>query len=182
MGVVSSVAAQVVEDEMAQGDLIATDAVMAPAAEGGALLDARGRVVGVLTAAGERGTMAVPITRATDVAGQLRRTGKVGHGWAGIGGTDAPGGGVLVRRVEAGSPAATAGIEPGDVVVAVGGERVGGMGDLVTIVRRHRPGDELDVRLRRGSGSRRMDLRLGEVPSEATVTTTTVATAASLAG
>jgi putative serine protease PepD len=175
-GVVSSVAAQVLDDEMAHRGLIATDAEAEPTAAGGALLDADGRVVGVLTAADREGSVAVPIGLATDVAGQLRRTGRVGHGWAGIAGVDASGsdaGGVLIERVAAGSPAARAGLRTGDVVVAVDEERLAGMGHLVAIVRTHEPGAGLDVTIRRDGRRRAVHVRLGDVPPDLTTTTTT---------
>jgi S1-C subfamily serine protease len=57
--------------------------------------------------------------------------------------------GVLVSEVTSGTPAATAGIQAGDVITAVNGRSVMSTGDLVREVRDAEPGSTLDVRLTR---------------------------------
>ena len=57
--------------------------------------------------------------------------------------------GVLVSEVSSGTPAATAGIQAGDVITAVNGRGVLSAGDLVREVRQAEPGSTIDVRLTR---------------------------------
>jgi len=141
--------------------LIATDAAVDPHLAGGALLDASGAVVGILTGPG---AVAVPIDIARDVVAQLGAGGRAFHGWAGIVGTDAldrPGGGVRVRAVTSGGPAATAGLAEGDVVLKVGDRAVGNVGDLAATVRRLKPGDPVSLTVVRGGTRVEIPVRLG---------------------
>ncbi len=71
-------------------------------------------------------------------------------------------GGVLVDEVADGSPAATAGLQPGDVIVGIDGERVGGSKDLARVVRDCGPGDQVVVTVRRGGEERELVVTLGE--------------------
>lgn len=133
---------------------------------------------------------ATPVDIARHVADQLIETGTVAHAWLGIEGRDvkasdpegarigaaplAPGietastldaqpvGGVLVEGVHEGSPAAIAGLGEGDLVLALDGEDVLTMGDLVVAIRAHDPGDEVLVDYRRGQERRRIAVTLAE--------------------
>ena len=116
-------------------DVVQTDAALNPGNSGGALVDARGRVVGVNTAiiGGAQGLcFAVPIDTAKRVIPELLRHGRVSRGWLGLAGQTqrldvrlarrlglAVPAGVLVVDVTTGSPAADAGLRPGDVVLAL---------------------------------------------------------------
>ena len=71
-------------------------------------------------------------------------------------------GGALVVDVEPGSPADGAGIRLGDVVTAVGGERIASSDGLGTAVRRHKPGDRVEVTFTRGSASRTVAVTLAQ--------------------
>ena len=75
------------------------------------------------------------------------------HAYLGVGATDATSStgrsGALVQTVRAGSPAAAAGVERGDLVIAVDASRVDGAGDLVAAVAGHRPADRLALTLLR---------------------------------
>jgi C-terminal processing protease CtpA/Prc len=70
--------------------------------------------------------------------------------------------GVLVGEVEAGSPAARAGIEVGDVITMVGGNRVTSTGDVSRTIRRKKGGEAVDVELLRGRSPRKVTVTLEE--------------------
>ena len=141
-------------------DVVQTDAPIAPGSSGGALLDARGRVIGITTAvavtdAGAEGFgFATPIDTARNVAEQLMTTGKVVTVWLGVEGSDLDGataldlnvdGGAMIERVKTDSPAERAGLSARDVVVGLDGKPVKSMGMLAVAVRAHRPGDVITL-------------------------------------
>ena len=108
--------------------------------------------MGVLTraATGTPDGLAVPISTVRDVRDQLDGSGKVTHGWMGVvcdkdAAESQPQGGASAQMVLPGSPAATAGLMVGDVVVRAAGRPVSGRPDLVAAVRALRPQDPLDV-------------------------------------
>ncbi len=125
--------------------VIQTDAAVNPGNSGGALVDLEGRVVGITTAQmpwAKGIAFAVPINGAREIAQQLIQHGRVQRPWLGISGYDVNPRlasyyglstpiGVFVTEVTAGSPAAAAGLQVGDVIVALGGKPVSGPGDLV---------------------------------------------------
>jgi serine protease Do len=139
MGVVSAVARQLTpEDPMIY---IQTDAPINPGNSGGALVDTDGRLVGINTliysqSGGSEGIgFAAPSNIVRNVFGQIRATGRVRRGDIGASaqtvtpllaqalglGVDA---GVIVSDVAAAGPAARAGLQPGDVVLALDGKRM----------------------------------------------------------
>ena len=88
------------------------------ASTGGALVDTRGEVVGILVVPPDSSTagLALPIDRARDVASQLTARGSAEHGWLGVWATDdtdRTGGGAHVQGVVPGSPAADSGARAG---------------------------------------------------------------------
>jgi len=124
-------------------DVIQTDAALNPGNSGGALCDSRGRVVGINTAVAGIGLgLAVPVNSVTrEIVASLMRDGRVRRAYLGIAGGPRPlpprvareldaRDGIEIVEVVEGSPAATAGLRPGDIVVAVGGERVAGTRDI----------------------------------------------------
>jgi S1-C subfamily serine protease len=128
-------------------DLIQTDAALNPGNSGGALVSSAGEVVGINTAVimGAQGIcFAVASNTAAFVLGELLSHGRVRRGWIGVAVQRAAiprrqalaagltqDSGVLLTNVEAGSPAAAAGLLDGDVVVAAGERRVTGADDLI---------------------------------------------------
>jgi len=136
-------------------DMIQTDAPLDPSATGGALLDARGTVVGITTdppdgVAVEGLSYATPIDTALAVADQIITTGSAHHPWLGIEGSDIEArtaddlqlaGGAMVATVTEASPAAAAGLAPNDVIISVGDVTVTSMADLVVELRDHFPGE-----------------------------------------
>jgi len=136
-------------------NIIQTDAALNPGNSGGPLVDSRGRVIGVNTAivaAGQGICFAIAANTAKHIASLLIRDGKVARGYVGIAGTDieiprflqrlhalVQSRGILVQSVEPSSPASRAGIEPGDIVVALGAEPVEGVDALHRVLTGHGP-------------------------------------------
>ena len=144
-------------------DMIRTDGAMADGCAGGAVVDRRGRVLGITAANVDTSGYATPITVATAVAEQLVTTGRVVRGWLGIDGESRDG--ALVQRVKAGSPAASAGLASGDVITAIDGVRVASMSALVSRLRVHKPGDPVRLSVRRDAATVDMPATLGEKPA-----------------
>ncbi|MCA1823433.1 MAG: trypsin-like peptidase domain-containing protein [Frankia sp.] len=128
-------------------NVIQTDAALNPGNSGGALADARGRVVGINTAVAGIGLgLAVPINATTSrIIGALVRHGRFRRAYLGIAGSERPlpgalarlvdrDAGVAVAQVVAGSPAAAAGIVPGDVIVDIDGVAVRHANDLQRVM------------------------------------------------
>ena len=160
--------------------LIQTDAAISPGNSGGPLLDSQGRVIGintvVLRAPGSEGLgFAVPIGLATDVADQVLRTGRVQRAFLGIAFRDIDPAlaaqfglpveeGVIVGGVALDTPAARAGIEPGQIITNIDGAKVTQGGDLRRALRAHQPGDRVTLRVVGPSGAADVEVRLAEAP------------------
>lgn len=127
-------------------NVIQTDAALNPGNSGGPLVNSRGEVVGVNTAVilpAQGICFAVPVDTAKFVVGYLMRDGAIRRSYIGVAGQNLDlhrrlvrfhqlrtQSGVLVISVEKGSPAATAKIEEGDVIVALDGNAVATIDDL----------------------------------------------------
>lgn len=137
--------------------LLETGIPVTPEMSGGALVDASGNLVGILTraAGGSPDGLAIPVAVVRDVQDQLDGSGKVAHGYLGVvcdkdPADSPPQGGAVVRWVAPGSPAADAGLAPDDVVVRAGGRLITGRPDLVAAVRDLHPQDPLELQYQRG--------------------------------
>jgi len=152
-------------------DVIQTDAALNPGNSGGALVDGRGRVVGINTAVAGIGLgLAVPINATTRrVVTALMRDGRVRRAWIGIAGGGRPlpprvaaslgrDSAVEVVEVIQGSPAATAGLRAEDLVVAVDGAPVRGVDDLQRLMTEERIGRMSELTVVRGDGERTVRL------------------------
>jgi S1-C subfamily serine protease len=124
-------------------EVIQTDAALNPGNSGGVLADSRGRMIGVSTAVAGIGVgLAVPINETTQrIISALMTSGRVRRAWLGIAGSQAPlppalvkklgrRDGLRVAQVIAGSPADSAGLRPGDILVAVAGTSLGSSTEL----------------------------------------------------
>jgi len=155
--------------------LIQTDAAINPGNSGGPLVNAAGQVVAINTAsAGARGGgaenigFAIPVDKARMVVDRLRKGEKAAPtGYLGVATSEAEDGsaGAQVGEVVPGSPAASAGLEPGDVISTVGGEPVATSGELAAAVRDRRPGEQVDIGFRRGGQTRTARVTLATRPS-----------------
>lgn len=123
-----------------------------PGVRGGVLVNGSGEVIGILdeqeSAPGGRVGMFVPASLAEDVADELASTRHIEHGWIGVIAFDAPAyAGATIDTVFAGSPAASAGIQPGDVVTEIDGHRVLSHADLQARLYTMPPGSPIEVTL-----------------------------------
>jgi S1-C subfamily serine protease len=161
-----------------QADLIQTDAPISPGNSGGALVDTQGRVTGINEAyiPPETGAVslgfAVPAATVTDVGEQLLTRGNVAHAYLGVSvGELTPsirdrlgvktGGGALVLGVEPNSPAAAAGLRPGDVITRFGDTAVTNVDDLLRALAARKPGERVTFVVNRDGTERRLDVVLG---------------------
>ncbi len=159
-------------------DIIQTDAALNPGNSGGPLVDSRGEVIGVNTAVilpAQGICFAVAINTVKFVAGQLIRHGRIRRAYLGIGGQNVAIPRVLVRAqqltaesgvqvisVENASPAATAGVAEGDVIIALDDLPVRAVDDLHKFLTEGRIGTPSRVILLR----RAEKLTLNVVPQE----------------
>jgi S1-C subfamily serine protease len=152
-------------------NVIQTDAALNPGNSGGALVDGRGRVVGVNTAVAGVGLgLAVPINAATrKVIGTLMTDGSVRRAYLGIAGGSRPlppqarrrwqaESAVEVVEVVTGSPAERAGLRPEDLILEVDGTPVHGVDDLQRLMVADRIGATVPVTALRGGDAIRLTL------------------------
>jgi S1-C subfamily serine protease len=128
--------------------LIESNAGIRPGDSGGPLLDGAGRVVGMNTAATPYGPRAysIPIGTATRISQQIvagKASRRVHIGATAFLGIRVQG--TTVDDVVRGSPAAAAGIRPGDVIISVGGKRVTGEASITAAVLAHKPGQVVRI-------------------------------------
>lgn len=162
-------------------DYLQTDAVINPGNSGGPMVDLQGRVLGINSAiASNTGFyqgygFAIPINLARRVMEDLVEYGHVRRPQLGVTITDVtvedaeafglPSvSGVLVQGVTEAGPAEAAGLEQGDVIVALEGDPVGYVGQLQGAVAMFRPGDRVGVTVYRDGEPRDFTIRLGEAP------------------
>ena len=151
-----------------------TDAVMYPGFSGGALVDAQGRSVGLVSSGLVRGlSLAVPAASLKGVVETLLAHGRVRRGYLGVGAQPArlSGGlasqlgqetGLLLGSVEPGGPADRGGLFMGDTVVALDGQAVKQMDDLLALLSADRVGKDVPVRIIRGGQVLDVTVRIGE--------------------
>lgn len=157
-------------------DFIQTDAAINPGNSGGPLLNLRGEVIGINSAILSRSGsnagigFAIPVNLAKRIQNQLRRNGKVVRGYMGVtiqeltpelAETFGTRHGVLVAEVAKGSPADHAGLQAGDVIVALGGEDLKNIGALRNRVAALAPGAKATVVLLRDGSRRKVEVTIG---------------------
>jgi serine protease Do len=152
-------------------DVIQTDAALNPGNSGGALVDGRGRVIGINTAVAGVGLgLAVPVNATTrGIISALMADGRVRRAWIGIAGGTRPlppavanqldrERGLEVVEVIAGSPADQAGVRPEDLVVGIDGEPVGGVDDVQRLLTAATIDRSVELAIVRGGTQRRLAL------------------------
>jgi S1-C subfamily serine protease len=161
-------------------DVIQTDAALNPGNSGGALVDARGNVIGVNTAiiGGAQGIcFAVPINTAKRVIPELMRDGRVSRGYFGIAGQTqglskalarrvglTSESGVLVVAVSPGAPAEAAGLRPGDVVLSLDGAPTSSVDAIHRVLTRETIGRDLPLQVLRDGELVTLKIKVSQRP------------------
>ena len=160
-------------------DFIQTDAAVNPGNSGGPLVNVAGQVIGVNTMAARNGSIgfAIPSNLVKSLLPRLLDKGKIEWGWLGVGieeiteenakeyGLDIPRG-VGIERAFDGQPAAQAGIQAKDVIVAVDGTAIASPRDLQRIVAATPVGTTLPVALLREGQPREVSVTVGRFPED----------------
>jgi serine protease Do len=166
-------------------NMIQTDASINPGNSGGALSDSQGRVIGINTLiASSSGSsdgvgFAIPSEIVQRVAGQLLDGGKASHPYIGITGHDvkdvfagesklAVNYGAQVVDVISSGPAEKAGLKQQDIIVAIDGQQVNDMNDLIAAIRMKQVGETAKITIYRGTKKKTVDLTLAEKPKQVT--------------
>ena len=163
-------------------NFIQTDAAINPGNSGGALVDSQGNLVGINTAIYSRtgGSLgigfAIPVSSARSIMEQIIRTGTVTRGWIGVeaqeitaelaesfGLPDTEGS--LIAGVVRGSPADSAGVRPGDVLLSVNGKPVKDPQVMLDLIAALAPEERAAFRLRRDKTIVEVQVRIGKRPA-----------------
>ncbi len=163
---------------------ISTDAMINPGNSGGPLVNLQGEVVGINTLinTGPGGAygFAIPINEANRVARTLLAEGRVRYPYLGVRlgdeselpeaqkqkqGPGAPDKGAFISEVAEGSPAARAGLKPGDIITSVNGQAVSTAGDVVDDVSSKGIGDLVSIGFVRDGRPQELRVQVGELPS-----------------
>ncbi|WP_434353899.1 trypsin-like peptidase domain-containing protein [Psychrobacter sp. HD31] len=161
-------------------DFIQTDAAINPGNSGGALVDARGELIGINTmifsqSGGSMGIgFAIPNSIVEQVMNALIEKGHVSRGWLGIeiqsqlkDPTDLEATvGVEVLSVVANGPAATSGLQIGDVIVNIDGKKMTDANTLVQYVARKLPNSVLNTQILRNGDLQTIQIKLAERPTQ----------------
>lgn len=157
-------------------NFIQTDAAINRGNSGGPLVNLAGEVIGIATAmngGAENIGFAVPVSTLKSVLPQLMEKGKVSRGYIGVNITNidfdraqafglAEAGGALVTQVVDGSPASKAGVEHGDIVMAVDGRKVKETRDLIDYVSAQGPGKKVELDILRDGKRLKRTVELSE--------------------
>ena len=180
-GVVSALQRRIdAPDGFQISDVIQTDAAINPGNSGGPLIDAAGRVIGINSAirtggAGEGSIgigFAVPIDTAKRVLPTLKKGEDVVRAYLGVSTASVTPEmnlraeqGAVIQDLAPLGPADRAGLRPGDIIVAMGGEPVRGSDDVSRLVDARSPGDEVEVEVVRAGERERIEVKLEKRPT-----------------
>jgi len=177
-GIISAKARQL--DQGPFDDFLQTDAAINPGNSGGPLVNMQGEVVGINTAivAGGSGIgFAIPSNMARKIYTELRDKGRVTRGWLGVsiqqltpelarsfGARESKG--VLINEVVPDSPAAKAGLKPGDILLEFEGRPMEASSDLQRAVGFFSPEHVAKVKVWRDQGEKILEIKVGQAPEE----------------
>jgi len=161
-------------------DFIQTDAPINFGNSGGALVDSSGALIGINTAIvaknlGVEGIgFAIPVNMVRGVLSDIIAHGRVIRGWIGIVPEDVSDeqaaqlglaqGGVLLANLYVGSPAQQAGLQPGDLLLAISGTTLSSSQDALARIANTKPGSPLTIKVLRGRRTVEVKARVSERP------------------
>ena len=161
-------------------DFIQTDAPINFGNSGGALVDSSGALIGINTAIvakslGVEGIgFAIPVNMVRGVLSDIIAHGRVIRGWIGILPEDVTDeqaarlglaqGGVVIANLYVGSPAQEAGLQPGDIMIAVGGTTLHSAQDALGRIANEKPGSTLAIKVLRGKRNLEVKAHVSERP------------------
>lgn len=157
-------------------NLIQHDASISPGNSGGPLFSMDGEVIGMNVAKVDALTTGQPNTADMGFAidsnaviasvEEILANGTVAYPYLGVQAQQARDGSTVVTSVEEGSPAAEAGVQPGDVLVAVDDEQVSADQGFIDMLYAHDPGDSVTLTVDRGGNTVDLKVTLGDRPAE----------------
>jgi putative serine protease PepD len=168
-------------------DAIQTDAAINPGNSGGPLLDANGHVLGLndqietnnSTASGEGSSSGVGFAIPSDTVKQIADTiiagHKVQHAYIGVCLDSSPGGGAQIATtgsqsctspVASGSPAAQAGLQPGDTITAINGTAISSTDQFIATIDKYKPGQTVTVKVTHSGQSKQVKVTLANRPAQ----------------
>lgn len=178
-GVISALNRNIRTDDTVYHDFIQTDASINPGNSGGPLLNINGELIGINTAiyAKAQGIgFAIPIDKARRVVSNLIQYGEVPETWVGLTVQDISermaryldlrSGGVMVKKVDSGSPAEKAGVREGDIILELGGLRIRSTVDFNSSMKGYTAGDAVRVSLLREGESLKIRLVVRPFPED----------------
>ena len=157
-----------VSDAQKYVDLIQTDASINPGNSGGPLMNVDGEMIGINVAVrvGAQGiSFAIPVDRAIEVAAQLMSVERLKGVWHGIEGRAVSRDSFAVTAVREGSPAASSGVQPGDVIRSVETTAVHRQLDLERALLEAETGKPVAVTVERNKQPLELKLALAAIPS-----------------
>jgi Do/DeqQ family serine protease len=176
LGIISALSRQV---SISNVDFIQTDAAINPGNSGGPLVNLEGEVVGINTAIAGIGTsigFAIPVDVVRDVSDQLIAKGIIERPWVGIAmkevdetllrslGLTPNTSGVIVVQVYPESPASASGLQTGDIIQRIDGQKVKSAEEVQEIVRSHKVNSELNLQVLRDGKLTALELKTGQWP------------------
>ena len=179
-GVISAVDRSIRSEERVFLDFIQIDASINPGNSGGPLLNINGDLIGINTAiyAKAQGIgFAIPINKAKKIISDLIQFGEVIQTWIGItvqnldsklaGYLKVPGKkGVMVKALEPGSPASSAGLKEGDIILAIGNKKIASEQDYGSVKKTYAAGDTLKAQIWRNGKTETVPIKSRVFPME----------------
>jgi putative serine protease PepD len=188
-GIISAVGRTIqAPNEFTIPNAIQTDAPINPGNSGGPLVNAAGQVIGLndqietnnTNGQGEGSSsgvgFATPSNSDARVAREIIATGQAKNAWVGVSLDQTIAGGAGISKstssagqapITPGSPAAKAGLQPGDVITAVDGTKVVSVNQFVATIANYAPGDTVTLTVNRGGSTKTIKLTLGSQPANA---------------